>query len=288
MTEPLVWQEYLELVRMIRQRIELEKDSAGAYVFDEDPSRYRKRMAQQVTSVAPVAPVNPVASPKPVVVPQRTPALSDVTQTNSEPQPSVSKLSPQVVSSNPAFPSIQELTQQAANCQKCKLSQTRTQVVFGVGSAQAELVIVGEAPGFYEDRDGIPFVGKAGQLLTKMLAAIQIQRQDVYICNVIKCRPPENRDPAPEEIIACRTWLQAQLKALEQPKLICAMGKFACAFLTNIQQSMWKYRGATYEYEGVPVICTYHPAYLLRNLEEKKKAWEDIKRVRRFLDESRK
>ncbi|WP_372369171.1 uracil-DNA glycosylase [Candidatus Uabimicrobium sp. HlEnr_7] len=183
-----------------------------------------------------------------------------------------------------SFELLNAARQQASSCTKCKLAETRTKVVFGTGSANADLVIVGEAPGYYEDQSGEPFVGKAGQLLTKMLAAIQIRREDVYICNVIKCRPPNNRNPSPDEIVACRPWLQKQLEIL-RPKVLCSMGKFAAQFLTNSQEAMWKYRDKTFDYEGIPVICTYHPAYLLRNTEEKKKAWVDLKRLKALLIE---
>lgn len=177
---------------------------------------------------------------------------------------------------------LKETQEQALACTKCKLANTRKQVVFGTGPARADLVIIGEAPGYYEDQSGQPFVGKAGELLTRMLAAIQINRDDIYICNVIKCRPPENRNPTPEEIASCRPWLSKQLEIL-RPKILCSMGKFAAQFLTNSQQPMWTYREKTFSYEGIPVVCTYHPAYLLRNAEEKKKAWVDLKRLKTML-----
>lgn len=177
---------------------------------------------------------------------------------------------------------LRQLASVAASCNRCRLAQNRTQVVFGEGTSKAKLVIVGEAPGFYEDRQGQPFVGKAGLLLTKMLAAIQLPRQDVYICNVIKCRPPDNRDPQPDEIIACRDWLTQQL-ALLKPKLLLAMGKFAAQTLTGTLQAMWQFRGHLYRYQNIPLICSYHPAYLLRNPEDKSKAWQDLKKVREIL-----
>jgi DNA polymerase len=179
---------------------------------------------------------------------------------------------------------LTQLQKESSNCQRCKLSHERKMVVFGEGHIEADLVIVGEAPGYYEDQQGRPFVGDAGQLLTKMLQAIHLQRETVYICNVIKCRPPKNRNPEAEEVIACRTWFTQQLSLL-QPKLLLALGKFASQALTGITQSMWRYRGNFYEYENIPVLCSYHPAYLLRNPEDKKKAWQDLKQVRRFLDQ---
>lgn len=171
----------------------------------------------------------------------------------------------------------------ASACTRCKLAQSRTQVVFGTGPASAQMVVIGEAPGFHEDKQGKPFVGEAGQLLNKMLAAIRLRREEVYICNVLKCRPPENRDPAPDEIVACRDWLTGQLAAL-QPKLLLAMGKFASQALTGLTQPMGQLRGQVYRYQGIPVMCTYHPAHLLYHPEEKAKAWEDLQKVRQFLD----
>ena len=178
---------------------------------------------------------------------------------------------------------LRQLQEKASCCTNCRLSKTRTQVVFGGGDANADLVLVGEAPGYNEDKQGLAFVGEAGQLLTKMLAAIHINREDTYICNVIKCRPPKNRNPEPDEISACQNWLSLQLELL-QPKLLCALGKFSSAFLTGIHQAMWEYRGKLFRYQNIPVICTYHPAYLLYNPEEKKKAWQDLKMIQNFLD----
>ena len=178
---------------------------------------------------------------------------------------------------------LQELADAAATCCKCKLAHQRRQVVFGAGSATAKLVIVGEAPGYHEDMQGIPFVGESGQLLTKMLAAIGLTREQIYICNVIKCRPPGNRNPDDNEIIACRYWLTRQLQ-LVQPKTLCAMGKFAAQTLTGLMQPMWKFRGNIYHYEGIPLLCTYHPAYLLRNSEDKRKSWQDLLALKELME----
>lgn len=161
-------------------------------------------------------------------------------------------------------------------CEACGLAATRTQTVFGVGDPNADWLIIGEAPGAEEDRKGEPFVGQAGKLLDNMLAAIKLKRgQDVYIANVLKCRPPENRDPQGEEVIQCDPFLQRQV-ALIQPKLIIALGKFAAQSLLNTDATIASLRGRLHDYKGVPVIVTYHPAYLLRNLPDKAKAWEDL------------
>ncbi|CAG0949926.1 Type-4 uracil-DNA glycosylase [Methylophilaceae bacterium] len=161
-------------------------------------------------------------------------------------------------------------------CQACSLAKTRTQTVFGVGDPAAEWLIVGEAPGAEEDRKGEPFVGQAGKLLDNMLAAIKLKRgQNVYIANVLKCRPPENRDPHGEEVVKCDPFLKRQVELI-QPKLILALGKFAAQSLLDTDATIASMRGKLHDYNGVPVIVTYHPAYLLRNLPDKAKAWEDL------------
>jgi len=169
-----------------------------------------------------------------------------------------------------------ELKQAVAVCEACSLAQTRTRTVFGVGDENAEWLFVGEAPGAEEDRRGEPFVGQAGQLLDNMLAAIQLKRGDnVYIANVLKCRPPQNRDPHGEEVVKCDPFLKRQVELI-QPKLIVALGKFAAQSLLETDASIAALRGKLHRYNGVPVIVTYHPAYLLRNMPDKAKAWEDL------------
>lgn len=162
------------------------------------------------------------------------------------------------------------------DCQACHLAATRTQAVFGVGDPNADWLIVGEAPGAEEDRKGEPFVGQAGKLLDNMLVAIQLKRGDnVYIANVLKCRPPENRDPRGEEVLECDPFLKRQVELI-QPKLIIALGKFASQSLLQTEDKIADLRGRLHQYNNVPVIVTYHPAYLLRNLADKAKAWEDL------------
>lgn len=169
-----------------------------------------------------------------------------------------------------------------STCRKCGLCETRTQTVFADGAITARLMFVGEAPGRDEDAQGVPFVGRAGQLLNKMIAAIELRREDVYICNVLKCRPPENRTPAPDEVERCRPYLEQQI-ALVKPALICALGLSAMQALLQTKASMGSMRGRTFEYRGVPLIPTYHPAALLRNPSLKHEAWVDLKRVRDVL-----
>jgi DNA polymerase len=181
---------------------------------------------------------------------------------------------------------LDEIRRELGDCRRCKLSQGRTQIVFGSGNPRAELVFVGEAPGAEEDRQGVPFVGAAGQLLTKMIEAMKFTRDDVYICNVAKCRPPGNRNPEPDEITACEPFLKAQLASL-RPKVIVALGKFAAQSLLRDATPITRLRGQWRSYEGIPLMPTFHPAYLLRSPSEKKLAWMDLKEVmKRFGKES--
>ena len=171
---------------------------------------------------------------------------------------------------------LDQLRTEVAGCTACGLCKTRTQTVFGVGDETADWMIVGEAPGAEEDARGEPFVGQAGRLLDNMLAAIKLSREkNVYIANVLKCRPPGNRNPGPDEVAQCSPLLARQIQ-LVQPRLILAMGRFAAQTLLNSDASISSMRGKVYRYQGVPTIVTYHPAYLLRSLPEKAKAWEDL------------
>jgi len=168
------------------------------------------------------------------------------------------------------------------DCRRCPLCKTRTNLVFGEGNVRAGLVFVGEAPGADEDRQGEPFVGKAGQLLTRIIVAMGLQRQDVYICNILKCRPPDNRNPRPEEIAACEPFLIRQLQAI-QPKMICALGTFAAHALLKTDVPISLLRGRFQRYQGIPLMPTYHPAYLLRNPAAKKQVWEDVQKIMKAL-----
>lgn len=160
-------------------------------------------------------------------------------------------------------------------CTACRLRAGCTQTVFGVGDRKAEWMVIGEGPGADEDRQGEPFVGRAGQLLNSMLAAVGLKREAVYIANIVKCRPPGNRDPAPDEAAACRPFLDRQI-ALIQPKLILAVGRIAAQNLLNTQAPLGRLRGSVHDLNGIPVVVTYHPAYLLRSPGEKRKAWVDL------------
>jgi uracil-DNA glycosylase family 4 len=180
--------------------------------------------------------------------------------------------------------SLTDLQQRVAACTACALHQGRTQTVFGVGDPNANLMIIGEAPGFHEDQQGEPFVGRAGQLLTAMIKAIGFSRSDVYIANILKCRPPNNRDPLPEEVASCTPFLQQQIQ-LVQPKLLLAVGRIAAHYLLGTKSSLESLRGKSHQYgeQQTPLIVTYHPAYLLRNPADKKKAFLDLMFVKTQL-----
>jgi DNA polymerase len=169
-------------------------------------------------------------------------------------------------------------TETIGDCRRCGLAPTRTNLVFGVGNPHAELVFVGEAPGAEEDAQGVPFVGAAGQLLTKIIEAMGLRREDVYIANILKCRPPGNRNPLPSEIASCEPFLIAQLEIIG-PKVICALGTFATQTLLKTKDPISRLRGRWHTYHDVPLMPTFHPAYLLRNPAEKKTVWSDVQAV---------
>lgn len=168
------------------------------------------------------------------------------------------------------------------DCQRCALAAGRSHIVFGEGNPNADLVFVGEGPGFEEDKSGRPFVGAAGQLLDKIIRAMKLTREQVYICNIVKCRPPGNRDPQPDEIGACRPFLERQLDVIA-PQVVCTLGSFASKTLLDTTQPISKLRGRFHSYGAVKVMPTFHPAYLLRNPEQKRAVWEDMKKIMALL-----
>jgi DNA polymerase len=191
--------------------------------------------------------------------------------------------------SPPAGPLLQILTD-IGDCRRCRLHEGRNKIVFGVGNERSPLVFVGEGPGADEDEQGIPFVGRAGQLLTQMIEntakreGIPLQRADVYICNVVKCRPPGNRTPEPDEMEICGQFLYRQLEAI-RPKAMCALGGTAARALLGLKEGVTKLRGKWFQWKDIPVIVTYHPSYLLRpyNQDAKREAWEDLKKALHFV-----
>ena len=180
------------------------------------------------------------------------------------------------------------LAEAVRGCKRCGLHATRTQTVFGVGRRDAKLMVIGEAPGAEEDRQGEPFVGPAGQLLNAMLRAIGLRREDVYIANILKCRPPNNRDPRPEEAATCTPYLNRQIELI-RPRVMLAVGRIASQWLLQTESPIGRLRGTVSRYgdAGIPLVVTYHPAYLLRSPHDKAKAWQDLCLVRDLVEEQR-
>ena len=182
--------------------------------------------------------------------------------------------------------SLEAHYQQIHNCTQCILHKTRKNFVYGVGNPHAKVVFIGEAPGADEDLQGEPFVGAAGQLLNKILAAINLNREEIYICNILKCRPPDNRDPLPNEIEKCESFLLSQLDFIK-PQIICALGRISAQTLLKTKQSLTVLREKIHDYHGLKLIATYHPAALLRYPKYKRQTWEDMKLLRKILDEEK-
>ena len=180
---------------------------------------------------------------------------------------------------------LNELNSKICNCLKCTLGHTRTNFVFGVGNPKSRVMFIGEAPGADEDAQGEPFVGRAGQLLNKILTAIEMKREDVFICNILKCRPPENRDPLASEMETCTPYLDKQIDLIK-PQFIVCLGRIAAQWLLKTNDSLTKMREKVHEYKGAKLIITYHPAALLRNPNWKLPAWEDMKLLKKLYDES--
>lgn len=229
----------------------------------------RTAAAEPPAGPRPEAPAVPTRPSRPAAAPPAPPAPA--APEPPSPAPPAAAL--------PAFPSLAAARDAVAACHECRLASTRTQTVFSDGTGRSRLMFVGEAPGADEDAQGVPFVGRAGQLLTKMIeAGMGIPREDVYICNVLKCRPPGNRNPEPDEIRCCRKYLEAQVD-LVRPAWIVALGKFAGQFLLGTDEAITRFRGRWGAFRGIPVMPTYHPSFLLRQPEKKKEVWEDLKLV---------
>lgn len=260
--------ELAEIAAMAAELVAWEAEvGSDAIAMDGDPGARpvarsqgatRERAApasepSEVRAAAPVAPAQPVKASPGAVESQAAPSVPD------------------------PRPRLQTLAEEAASCTRCALHQGRTHSVFARGDPAAELVFVGEGPGYHEDQQGQPFVGRAGELLDRMIAAMGYTRDQVYICNVVKCRPPDNRTPLPDEAAACEPFLQGQLEAIA-PKVIVALGKCAAQNLGCASQDK-RWRGAWGSYRGIPVMPTYHPAFLLRSPQFKRPVWEDLQAV---------
>lgn len=243
-------------------------------------------MGYKLWSMPAAAPAEPEAV---VAAPAAAPAPAVVREAARPAVPVMQALAPALPqraaapSSRPEIAGLdwQQLQESVAGCRACGLCESRKQTVFGVGNEQAHWMIVGEAPGEQEDQQGEPFVGTAGQLLDSMLRAIGLTRSEappekqVFIANTLKCRPPRNRNPEPEELAACQPYLDRQLQLIK-PRIILALGRFAVQSLLGSNEAIGRLRGKVHSYQGIPVIVSYHPAYLLRNLSDKARAWEDL------------
>ena len=272
---------------LLRRYLEQRRESGETeLVLDgmtvEDVMRIVGARSLPVGATAPVrtAPPPPVEPPVERVVDSPPPA-----QEEASTPPIVVGKSGQDLFGGPfaKLDSLEAIAAHATACRRCPLWSTATNCVPGEGSPQAKLVCVGEAPGEQEDLSGRPFVGKAGQLLTKILAAIDLKREDVFICNVLKHRPPGNRNPLPDEVTACSPYLVRQIELI-RPRVILAFGTFAAQTLLQTKLSISKLRGTVHRYYGVPLIVTYHPAALLRNPAWKRPTWDDVQHARRLLD----
>jgi uracil-DNA glycosylase len=210
---------------------------------------------------------------------EAAPAPKSAKPSNFMPQPADASLFEERIENDSLERIREDIT---PTCTRCKLHKARKQIVFGVGNPKAQLVFVGEGPGRDEDEQGEPFVGRAGKLLTDMIAAMGLRRQDVYICNVVKCRPPENRLPEKDEIATCSPFLARQL-AVINPKVICCLGACSAQTLLNTTQGISRFRGEWFDYRGAKLIATYHPAYLLRNAAAKPEVWKDLQKVMALL-----
>jgi len=264
--------------RVVRQRLESLKRAGVTNV--------KKGRAPKVAETPPEE-----TAPKAAAAAAKSPAVkSDVTLGSkpaaaSKPAPveAAPTMKPALKTKADRQSALDVIRTQVAGCVRCEeLCATRTQTVFGVGNPQSKLVFLGEAPGADEDKQGEPFVGRAGQLLTKIIEACTLRREDVYILNVLKCRPPNNRPPTPEESANCKEYLDAQLEII-RPEFICCLGSTAAKNLLNTEVPISKLRGKFQTYRGIRVMCTYHPAYLLRNPDAKKDVWADMKVLMREM-----
>lgn len=271
MTHPLY--EYLNWLKTIQNQLELET----FFGFRDFPATEKLSKLTLPPPATAEEEIPTYFEPDPSS--ERTPLVEEPTHSFQEPNDALkySRLSPEMKKSG-----LAQLEQQVAKCTACRLASTRIKTVFGSGNPNAKLIFIGEAPGADEDRQGLPFVGKAGQLLTRIIESIQLTREEVYLMNLIKCRPPGNRDPKTDEIEFCRSFFLGQLNYLD-PKIICTLGKFATQNLLNNTLPISRLRGQTFYWNSIPVIPTFHPSYLLHNESEKRKVWEDMKKVRDLL-----
>lgn len=274
------------LARFLRQRVEL---GSSALYLDAGS---REALIARVDAGSALPGPGRTSSIRSPGAPERAPAGERKRAPGGPGEPAPDRPAPPAETRGPARPSgalpgkYDELQEVALACERCALAEGRANVVFGDGNPNARLMVVGEAPGANEDRTGVPFVGQAGKLLDLLLASVGLSRKEsVYICNVIKCRPPSNRNPRPEEIEACAPYLRRQIEIVA-PEVILAVGTFAAQLLTGEKAPLGKLRGKVYRHEGLPLIVTYHPAALLRNSGWTRSTWDDLQLLRRTLEGS--
>ncbi len=246
---------------------------------------YFRDRASTFAATEPLTPAKPpeVSAPIPnLPLPRATFAAAAPAAKSAPPMPSAPGQSLFEIVNRVEGDTLQRIREDIGDCTRCRLHKARTNIVFGVGNPKAELVFVGEGPGHDEDMQGEPFVGRAGKLLTQMIEAMSLRREDVYICNVVKCRPPENRLPEKDEIATCSPFLLRQLDVI-RPKVICCLGACAAQTLLETNQGISRYRGEWFDFRGAKMIATYHPAYLLRNPNAKPEVWKDLQKVMAHL-----
>jgi uracil-DNA glycosylase family 4 len=252
------------VIEEVCRHLDWQVESGGRYVID---AGLREALAEErVRSRPPLKSATVTASPL----------------VGGSPPPATGPSPRSLQSAGERLAGLEGLEHKALDCTRCPLHTTRTQVVFGAGNPDADLMFIGEAPGRDEDLEGVPFVGRAGQLLTRIIEAIKLKRSDVYIANVLKCRPPENRNPNSAEIALCSPFLYEQIEWVA-PKVICALGRFACMTLLKSSSALGAMRGRVHEFQGVPVVVTYHPAALLRYEKLKRPTWADMQAVQKIL-----
>ena len=265
-------------------------DDLGVGVFYKDRARIPERVPQSTGKAAAPEPgqILPLQASPPPIVPAARSAPTPLAASQT-PAPTTAPALP-VVSEDSLFEAIdrvendtlEQIREDLGECTRCRLHKKRNSIVFGVGNPRAELVFVGEGPGHDEDVQGLPFVGRAGKLLTQMIEAMGLRREDVYICNVVKCRPPENRKPEDDEVSTCSPYLYRQLTVIG-PKAIVCLGATAAQSLLKTKESISRYRGQWLDYRGTKLMVTYHPAYLLRNPNAKGDVWKDLQKVMAHL-----
>ena len=270
-----------------RLYLSLQRDLGGPEVFLRQPLEAGGSRAEAARG--------PTAVPRPAPEPERPSAQASAPphpthkdwRTGAPPIPGpgieVVTPTPELLDQRPDYSSLEAVARAVADCTRCGLCEGRTNTVPGEGAPRARLLCVGEGPGETEDRTGRPFVGRAGELLTDILAAIELPRESVFIANVVKCRPPQNRKPLPDEIAACMPLLQAQIRLI-RPRVLLALGATAAEALLGVRKSLGELRGKVHRYDGIPLVVTYHPAALLRNPNWKKPTWDDVRIARQLLD----